>query len=76
VSLCNNASERGDCFSVGWGIVLPIYAGAGAGSGALIDFAIKRHDTIFAPAGAANYRIGVSPIIARRGKGIALSVMF
>jgi hypothetical protein len=75
-SLCNKASEREDCFSVGWAFVLPIYAGAGAGAGALIDFAIKKHETVFAAAGAASYRVGLSPILKRDRKGIAVSVAF
>ena len=75
-SVCNNASERDDCFSVGWAIVLPIYAGAGAGSGALIDFAIKKHDTVFAPAGVSGYRFRLSPIFDKQRKGITLSVAF
>jgi hypothetical protein len=75
-SLCNHASERDDCFAVGWVFVLPIYAGAGAGSGALIDFAIKKHDTVFAAAGESGFRIGISPIASKDRKGIALSVAF
>jgi hypothetical protein len=75
-SLCNNASEREDCFSVGWAIVLPLYAGGGAGSGALVDFAIKKHDTVFAPAGASSYRLGLSPIFGSQRKGITLSFAF
>jgi hypothetical protein len=73
---CRNASERDDCLAVGYTFLVPIFAGAGAGTGALIDLAIKRHDTIFAPAVASSYRLRVSPLLTGQRKGVAVSILF
>ena len=75
-SVCHDASERSDCYAVGWAIVLPLFAAGGAGSGALVDFAIKRNVTVFAPAVRSGHRFGLSPMLDARRKGLALSVSF
>lgn len=75
-SVCNDASERGDCYSVGWAIVLPLFAGGGAGSGALIDFAVRKHDVVFTPQPLASHRFRLAPIVDKQRKGISFSLLF
>ena len=75
-SHCSGASEREDCLSVGMGFILPIVAGGGAGVGALIDFAIKKHDTVFARTVTSGYRIRLAPMLDKQLKGVVLSVSF
>lgn len=75
-STCSGASEREDCLAVGWGIILPLFAGGGAGVGALMDFASKKHDIVFARATTSNYRFRLSPTLGKQQKGVILSVSF
>jgi hypothetical protein len=73
---CSGASESEDCHSIGMAVILPIVAGGGAGVGGLIDFAIKKHDTVFARTGTSGYRFELSPMLGRQLKGVVLSFSF
>jgi hypothetical protein len=57
-------------------LVLP-GIGIGAAAGALIDFSVKKFDTVFRASGTSNlYSIRASPFMTRQQKGITLSLSF
>jgi hypothetical protein len=70
---CGNDSE---CRFYATLVAVPVSAGIGAGAGALIDFAIKKHDTIFARPGAAGRGLTISPILSPDKKGVKLAFSF
>jgi hypothetical protein len=56
-------------------VFVPIATGIGMGSGALIDFVIRRYDTVFA-ARRTSGRLDLSPLLSQGRKGIQVRVSF
>ena len=72
-SACDNDPEC--AFYVGI-VSVPLSAGIGAGVGSLIDFAIRKHETVFVRAGAASRRLSISPILSKDRTGVRLAFSF
>jgi hypothetical protein len=71
---CENDSECAFYFALA---ALPITAGIGAGAGAAIDFAIRKHDTVYArPVASINRGLTVSPIFSKDKTGVRVAFSF
>jgi hypothetical protein len=55
---------------------VPVFGAAGLGGGALIDFAIRRYDTIYAGGTTTGLMLRVSPLLAIRGSGVLITASF
>jgi hypothetical protein len=55
---------------------VPVFGAAGLGGGALIDFAIRRYDTIYAGSTTTGLMLRVSPLLAVRGSGVQITASF
>ncbi len=72
-SVCSPDPEcRAIADAIGFGAFVP----SGAVAGALIDRAIGNGPIYVAPSRASRVSLGVSPLLGRTGRGIALSVRF
>ena len=73
-SQCENDPE---CQSLANLSFLPIFSGIGAAAGALIDFSIRRHETVFqASAVSHNHGPTISPILSKGQRGVRVSLSF
>ena len=74
VASCGGDTE---CQFYALAVGVPLFAGIGAGAGAGIDFAIRKHETVYARPNAAGQRgFRVSPILSKDAKGASLSFTF
>lgn len=71
---CGNDTE---CQYYAAAVGIPLFAGIGAGAGAGIDFAIRKHETIYARPNAPGRRgLRISPILSKEAKGARVSFSF
>jgi hypothetical protein len=69
-------SDR-ECLTIASAVFFPTFAGIGAGAGALIDFAIRKQDTVFARRGSsANHGMRIAPIVGRKTAGVGVTFEF
>jgi hypothetical protein len=67
----------GECEAIAAAVFLPTFAGIGMGTGAAIDFAIRKHETVFArPGTGTNRNLRLSPIVGKKTAGIRVSFGF
>jgi len=67
----------GECEVIASAVFLPTFAGIGMGAGAAIDYAIKKHETVFARSGSEiNRNLRVSPILGKKTAGVNVSYRF
>jgi hypothetical protein len=66
-----------ECTIIAAAVFLPTFAGIGMGAGAAIDYAIKKHETVFArPTTGTNRNLRVSPILGKKTAGVNVSYTF
>jgi hypothetical protein len=53
--------------------MLPTFAGIGAGTGALIDFAIRKYETVYANPSTSKRGMRVSRILSKDKKGVRVA---
>jgi hypothetical protein len=73
---CGPARSNPECSVIAGLLGLAIFVPAGGVAGALINRAIRHHAVSPPPAGTTRATTTVSPWIAKRGGGVALSVVF
>jgi hypothetical protein len=64
-----------ECSAIATAVFLPIFAGGGAGIGAVIDSAIKKQDTVFVRPNAST-GVRISPILDKQTVGVRLAFKF
>jgi hypothetical protein len=71
------SSNDPECGAIATGVFLPTFAGIGMGAGAAIDFAIRKHETVFArPRTMAYYNVRIAPIVGKGTTGVSVSFGF
>jgi hypothetical protein len=66
-----------ECEAIATAVLVPAFAGIGMGAGAAIDFAIKKHETVFARSGvAAKGSVRISPILNKKTAGVSVALQF
>jgi hypothetical protein len=65
-----------ECTAITTAVFVPVFAGIGLGAGAAIDFAIRKHETVFARPGGGNSTINIAPILAGRTAGVRVLLSF
>jgi len=71
---CSNDSE---CQAIATAVFVPTFAGIGMGAGAAIDFAIRKHETVFARSRSGTNRgMHISPILNNGNTGVRVTFGF
>jgi hypothetical protein len=71
------SSNDPECGAIATAVFLPTFAGIGMGAGAAIDFAIRKHETVFArPGTTAYYNVRIAPIVGKGTTGVSVSFGF
>jgi hypothetical protein len=66
-----------ECSAIASLAFFPTFAGIGMGTGAAIDFAIKKYDTVYARPGLGSIRsLRIAPIVSRNTAGVSVSLGF
>jgi hypothetical protein len=70
-------SNDPECDAIATAVFLPAFAGIGMGAGAAIDFAIKKHETVFARSSSTTSRsIRISPVLNKGNAGVRVAFGF
>jgi hypothetical protein len=69
-------SNDPECSTISNLVFVPIFAGGGAGVGALIDQLIHKYDPVYVSQTNGRPRLRLSPLVARDKKGLLLTVSF
>ena len=71
------SSNDSECGAAHTALFLPTFAGIGMGTGAAIDFAIRKHETVFArPGTTAYHNVRIAPIVGKGTTGFSVSFGF
>jgi hypothetical protein len=71
------AADEGDCDWDGEAAALiAVYAGVGAGIGALVDYGVKGNKTVFLPGDATKTSVRIAPLLDHGQRGVRVSVRF
>jgi hypothetical protein len=71
------SSNDSECKAIATAVLVPAFAGIGMGAGAAIDFAIKKHETVFVRSGvAAKSSVRISPILNKKTAGVSVALQF
>ncbi len=70
---CQNDAE---CSTYTLLLALPVMGGIGAGAGAGIDFAIRKHETVYARPANSKRGLSIAPMFSKDGAGARLSFSF
>lgn len=62
-----------ECQVIAAAVMLPTFAGIGAGTGALIDFAIRKYETVYANPSTSKRGMRVSRILSKDKKGVRVA---
>ena len=74
LALCESDLE---CQVIVTSVFVPTFAGIGAGAGALIDFGIQKHETVYASGGVpVRQGMRVSPLLSKDRKGVRVAFSF
>jgi hypothetical protein len=70
-------SGDSECQAIAAAVFFPTFAGIGAGAGALTDWAIRKHETVFSQSTSATNRgLRIAPLVGKKTAGVKVSFGF